>query len=133
MATTRRKKNIFPPTPHTLSKKEREILCGVLFTLKVQNGYSSNPRDHVSMKYIKLHSMKAHDFHVLMQQILLVALRHVLPKAIRNTICRICFIYRRICAKMVDPTDLDNLQDDVVETLCLLKKYTWCESYVIVD
>lgn len=25
---------------------------------------------------------------------------------------------------MVDPTDLDNLQDDVVETLCLLEKYS---------
>ena len=58
-----------------------------------------------------------------MQQILLVALHHVLPKVVRNTICSLCFIYRRICAKMVDPTDLDNLQDDVVETLCLLEKY----------
>ena len=74
------------------------------------------------MKDLKIHSMKEHDFHVLMQQILLVALHHVLPKELRNTICRICFIYRRICAKMVDPTDLDNLQDDVVETLCLLEK-----------
>ena len=75
------------------------------------------------MKDLKLHSMKAHDFHVLMQKILPVALCHVLAKAVRNTICRLCLISRRICAKMVDPTDLDNLQDDVVETLCLLKKY----------
>ena len=87
--------------------------------LKVRDGYSSNPRNNVSMKYLKLHSMKAHDCHVLMQQILPVALRHVLPKAVRNTICRIFFIYRRICAKMVDPTGVYNLQDDVVETLCL--------------
>ena len=75
------------------------------------------------MEELKFHSMKAHDFHVLMQQILLVALRHVLPKAVRNTICMLCFIYKRICANMVDPTYLDNLQDDVVETLCLLEKY----------
>ena len=58
MATTKRKKNILPPAPHTLSKKEKEILCGVLFTLKARDGYSSNPRNHVSIKYIKLHSMK---------------------------------------------------------------------------
>ena len=31
------KKIFLPPTPHTLSKKEKEILCHVLFTLKVQN------------------------------------------------------------------------------------------------
>ena len=88
------KKIFLPPAPHTLSKKEKEILCRVLFMLKVPYGYSANPRNNVSMKYLNLHSMKAHDFHVLMQQILPVALRHVLPKAIRNTICRLFFIYR---------------------------------------
>ena len=61
------KKIFLPPTPHTLSKNEKEILCRVLFTLKVSDGYSSNPRNNVSMKYLKLHSMKAHGFHVLMQ------------------------------------------------------------------
>ena len=75
------KKIFLPPAPHTLSEKEKEILCGVLFTLKVPDGYSSNPRNHVSMKYIKLHSIKSHDFHVLMQHMLPVALCHVLPKA----------------------------------------------------
>ena len=58
------KKIFLPLAPHTLSKKEKENLCGVLFMLKVPNGYSSNTRNHVSMKYLKLHSMKAHDFHV---------------------------------------------------------------------
>ena len=34
-------KKIFrPPAPHSLSKKEKEILCGVWFTLKVPYGYS---------------------------------------------------------------------------------------------
>jgi len=55
---------------HTLFQKKK-TLCFVLFTLKVPDGYSSNPRN-----------MKAHDCHVLMQQLLPVALRHVLPKAV---------------------------------------------------
>ena len=75
-------KKILPPIPDTFSKKEKDILCHVLFTLKVPDGYSSNPRNHVSMKYLKLHSMKEHHFHVLMQQILLVPLCHVLPKEV---------------------------------------------------
>ena len=123
MARTKRQKNISSTnTTHSFKKGERDSLwCFV--HVKSLDGYSSNPINHVSMKYLKLHSMKAHDFHVLMQQILPVELRHVLPKAVRNTICKLCFIYRWICAKMVDPTDLDNLQDDVVETFCLLEKY----------
>jgi hypothetical protein len=71
-----------PPTPHTLSKKEKETLCVVLFTLKVPNGYSSNIRIHISMEELKFHNIKSHDFHVLMQQLLPVALHHVLPKAV---------------------------------------------------
>ena len=76
-------KKIFPPSaPHTLSKKEKETFCVALFTLKVPDGYSSNPRNHISMEEHKFHSMKAHDFHIHMQQLLPVALRHVLPKVV---------------------------------------------------
>jgi len=116
------KKIFLPPAPHTRSKKEKETLCVVLFTLKVLDHYSSNPRIHISMEELKFHSMKSHDCHVLTQQILSIALHHVLPKPVQNTICRLCFNYRKICTKMVDPSDLDNLEDYVVETLCLLEK-----------
>ena len=75
------------------------------------------------MEELNFHGMKAHDFHVLMQQLLRVALRHVIPKAMQNTVCRLCLIYRRICAKMLEPTNIGNLEDDVVETLCLPEKY----------
>jgi len=49
---------------------------------------------------------------------------HVLPKAVGNIIYRICFIYKQICAKMVDLKKLENLENDVMETLCLLEKYS---------
>jgi hypothetical protein len=89
----------FPPAPHTPSKKEKETLCSILFTLKVPNGYRSNPRSHISMDKLKFYSTEEHDFHVLMQQHLLVELCHVFPKVMWNTICRLFFIDRKICAK----------------------------------
>jgi hypothetical protein len=60
------KKKFLPPTPHTLSKKEKETLCYVLFTLKVLDGYSSNPRSHISIDELKFYSMKENYFHILM-------------------------------------------------------------------
>ena len=95
--------------PHILSKKEKETLCVVLLTLKVSDGYSSNLGSHISMNKPKFQSMKEHDFHILMQQLLPIVLCHVLPKVVWNTICRICFIYRWICEKIVDPSYLENL------------------------
>ena len=62
------KKIFLPPAPHTLSKKEKQTLCHVLFMLKVPDGYSSNPKNHISMEELKFHGMKAHDCHVLMQK-----------------------------------------------------------------
>ena len=88
------KKTFLPPAPHTLSKKEKETHCVVLFTLKVLDGYSSNRRIHISIDEFKFHGMKTHDFHVLMQQFLPVAMHHVLPKVMQNTICMFYFIYR---------------------------------------
>lgn len=72
-------KIFLPPAPHTLSKKEKQTLCHVLFMLKVPDGYKSNPKNHISMEDLKFHGMKGHDYDVLMQQLLPVPLRHVLP------------------------------------------------------
>ncbi|KAI5312378.1 hypothetical protein L3X38_041551 [Prunus dulcis] len=65
----------------------------------------------------------SHDCHILMQQLLHVAIRSVLEKPARYTITRLCFFFNAICAKTVDVSKLDKLEEDVVVTLCLLEKY----------
>ena len=87
-------KIFLPPAPHTLSKKEKKTLCHVLFMLKVLDGYSSNPKNHISMEELNFHGMKAHDFHVIMEKIIRVALHHVLPIIVRRTLCKLCYFYR---------------------------------------
>ncbi|KAI5343770.1 hypothetical protein L3X38_011646 [Prunus dulcis] len=58
-----------------------------------------------------------------MQQLLPVAIRSVLEKPTRYAITRFCFFFNAICAKTVDVSKLDKLEEDVVVTLCLLEKY----------
>ncbi|CAL2256476.1 unnamed protein product [Prunus armeniaca] len=58
-----------------------------------------------------------------MQQLLPVAIRSVLEKPARYAITRLCFFFNAICAKTVDVSKLDKLEEDVVVTLCLLEKY----------
>ena len=55
-----------PPAAFTLSRKEKKILCKFLSDVKVPEGYSSDIRRLVSMKDLKLKSLKIHDFHVIM-------------------------------------------------------------------
>ncbi|XP_038698507.1 uncharacterized protein LOC119996072 [Tripterygium wilfordii] len=93
-----------------------------LVSIKVPYGYSSNIKNLVSMKDFKLQGLKSHDCHVLMQQLLLIALRCVLSKHVKDAIIRFCFFFNSLCATVVDVSVLDKLETDIVVTLCLLKK-----------
>ena len=47
MATRLGKKIFLPLATQTLSKKEKDTLCVVVFSLKVPYGYNSNHRSHI--------------------------------------------------------------------------------------
>ncbi|RVW81554.1 hypothetical protein CK203_051852 [Vitis vinifera] len=78
-----------PPACYTLSRKEKKVFCQTLVELKVPEGYCSNFRNLVSMEDLKLYGLKSHDYHTLMQQLLPVALRSLLPKHVRLAIARL--------------------------------------------
>jgi len=58
-----------------------------------------------------------------MTQLLPVAIRGILPKHVRQTITKLCFFFNTICCKVNDPDSLDDLQKEVVVTLCKLEMY----------
>ncbi|CAL9024338.1 unnamed protein product [Prunus brigantina] len=91
--------------------------------MKVPEGSCSNIKNLVSLKDSRLLGLKSHDCYTLMQQLLPVAIRSVLEKPARYAITRLCFLFNAICAKTVDVSKLDKLEEDVVVTLCLLEKY----------
>ncbi|KAL0556667.1 hypothetical protein IC582_005181 [Cucumis melo] len=117
------KKIFLPPACYTLSRVEKLSFCKTLSELKVPEGYSSNIQSLVSLTDLKLYGLKSHDHHVLMQQLLPVAIHGILPKHVRLAIIRLCFFFNAICKKTIDTSQLKGMQEDVVVTLCLLEKY----------
>ena len=117
------KRTYLPPACYTLSKVEKKVFFQTLSQLKVPEGYCSNMRNLVSMEDLKLYGLKSHDYHTLMQQLLPMSLRSLLPKHVRHAICRLSFFFNALCSKVVDVSALDKLQNDLVVTLCLLEKY----------
>ncbi|KAL6345336.1 hypothetical protein AAG906_015819 [Vitis piasezkii] len=117
------KRTYLPPACYSLSKMEKKVFCQTLSQLKVPYGYCSNLRNLVSMEDLKLYGLKSHDYHTLMQQLLPVSLRSILPKHVRNAICRLSSFFNTLCNKVVDVPTLDELQNEVVVTLCLFEKY----------
>ena len=65
----------------------------------------------------KFQNLKSHDCHVIMTQLLPVALRGLLPDNVRLAIVKLCAFLNAISQKVINPEDLPKLQKDVVQCL----------------
>jgi hypothetical protein len=68
------------PASYALTKEEKEIFFECLRSIKVPSGFSLNIKGIINMAEKKFQNPKSHDCHVLMTQLLLVALRGLLPE-----------------------------------------------------
>ena len=65
----------------------------------------------------KFQNLKSHDCHVIMTQLLPVALRGLLPENVRVPIVKLCAFLNAISQKVINPENLPRLQNDVVQCL----------------
>ena len=89
--------------------------------MRVPTGYSSNIKNLMSMKDLKLVGMKSHDCHVMMTQMLPIAIRCIKPDYVKLAVTRLCHFFNAIAHKVIDPTELSALNIEIAETLCLLE------------
>ncbi|XP_074360766.1 uncharacterized protein LOC141701019 [Apium graveolens] len=116
------KRTYLPHAPYTLSRKEKQTMLASLYGKKLPYRHVSNIKNRVLMIDMKLYGLKSHDCHILLQQLLPVCIRSVLPKNVRVSIIRLCFFFNSLCNKVVDVSKLNKLQADVILTLCELEK-----------
>ena len=88
-----------------------------LASIKVPSGFSSNIKGIINVPEKKFLNLKSHDCHVLMTQLLPVALRGILPPNVRLATVKLCAFLNAISQKAIDPMDLAKLQNDVVQCL----------------
>ena len=109
---------------HIMLTNEKRGFCHCLCMLKVPQGYSSNIKSLVLINDLKLVGLKSHDCHVLMQHLLPVAIRGILLAKVRVAITRLCFVFNAIYSEVIDPTRLDELEDEVSIVLCQMEMYS---------
>jgi hypothetical protein len=98
-----------PVASWTLKKEEKRVLISFFNELKVLMGYCANLKRLVNMRERKFNygCMKAHDCHVIMTQLLPVALRGILPQKVGAPIIKLCSFFNAILKKVVDVCMLD--------------------------
>ena len=116
-------KTTLPPAGYTLTNAEKDIFCETLHNIKVPEGYCSNFSSLVNLKDRKLIGLKSHDYHMLMQEFLPIAIRSIMHPPTRYAIIRFCFFFKSICSKEIILKELDKMQAELVVTLCLLEKF----------
>ena len=72
----------------------------------------------MQLKELKLVGLKSHDCHVLMQQLLAMAIQDIFPNKVMLAITRLCFFFDAICSKVLDPVKFDDLENEAVIILC---------------
>jgi hypothetical protein len=65
----------------------------------------------------KFQNLKSHDCHVIMTQLLPIALRGLLPENVRVPAVKLCAFLNAISQKIINPNILPRLQKDVAQCL----------------
>jgi len=104
-----------PHAEYVLSPADREKFLVTLKSMKMPSQYVSNIRS--KMLKMELGGLKSHDFHVIMQQILLVCIRNIDNQELPSAIIRLSRVFHRVCEKVISKDSRLQLLEDVAETM----------------
>nr|XP_025650886.1 uncharacterized protein LOC112747020 isoform X1 [Arachis hypogaea] len=109
----------YPPAIYTLNNLGKKKFLTTLKNVTVPDGYASNISRCIDIDSLKLSGMlKSHDCHILMEQLLPLAMRTGLPDEVSAVLIEMCSFFRQLCGKALSAPYLKKLQDQIVLTLC---------------
>ena len=107
------------PAAFSLTGKNKRNFLMTLKNIRVPDGYSSNISRCIDLVNLKVNGMmKSHDCHILMEQLLPLAIRTTLPHEVSAVLIELCSFFRQLCAKVLKIEDMEKLQNQIVLTLC---------------
>lgn len=108
-----------PHAPYVFTEAEKKLFIEEVSAISTPTGYGSAMGKH--LKKSKFQGLKSHDYHCLIQQIIPVVSRTLLQPLQRTALIRLGKSLNRICARVVEKTELASLKVYVAETLCFLE------------
>ncbi|KAL3358884.1 hypothetical protein AABB24_015793 [Solanum stoloniferum] len=110
-----------PSACYNMSEKEKRKFGEFLKCVKFPDGYASNISRCVSADGVKLAKLKSHDYHVLLQRLLPIAIRGFGNKDVSLALIELGHFFQRLCCKTLKQDDLEQLERDIVIILCKLE------------
>ena len=114
-------KYTLPAALYHLNKDDKKILCQFLQGAKMPDGFSSNIRRCVDVNACKISGLKTHDYHIILQKLLPLVVRKILPKDVVAPLIQRSRFFTALCSKEPLEDDLEKLSTSIKETLCRLE------------
>ena len=111
-----------PHAPWTLTKEKKIKLCRYLANTRFPDGFAANLSRCVDVDGGKVHSLKTHDCHILLQRVLPAGLKGVAPPAIYEAVAELGRFFRELCCKTLKVDLLQRMKVEIVLILCKLEK-----------
>lgn len=112
---------LLPPARYTLSSDEKSRVLQILKDIKVPDGFSSNISRCVNLKEKRLIGLKSHDCHVLLQRLLPLAIRGILPDDVCDALLGLSSLFVDLCSKTLRVEELKQIERNAAITLCRLE------------
>jgi hypothetical protein len=108
-----------PQAPYVFTEAEKKLFIEEVSGICTPTGYGSALGKHLAKS--KFQGLKSHDYHCLIQQIIPVVSRTLLQPLQRTALMRLGKSLSRICARVVEKSEIAALRVYVAETLCFLE------------
>ena len=95
----------------------------ILKSVKYSDGYAANISRSVNAKNDRLSSLKSHDCHVLLYQILLIGLQGFTHKDISIVLFELDNFFQDLCSRTLKRSELEKLEEHIVLILCKLERF----------
>jgi len=110
-----------PPSLYSLGKDKKIMLCTFLEGVRMPDGYASNIKRCVDFDGCKVSGLKSHDYHVILQKLLPLVARHILPEDVARPLIELSRFFNALCSKELVQSDIEKLSSSIAETLCQLE------------
>ena len=110
-----------PSAPYSLSPELKRLFCQILKNIRFPDGLASDIRKNVHVKEKKIIGLKSHDCHILLQQLLPLAVRKTLPEGVSAALMRVSEFFKKIYSPVVSVSDMEKLEQEIAETLSILE------------
>jgi hypothetical protein len=85
-----------PWAPYSMSPVQKKFFCQVLKGVKFPNGYAADIRHNVLVNNKKIIGLNRHGNHILLQDLLPLAVRRLLPKEVSAVLIRLSNFFKKM-------------------------------------